>query len=159
MKKTLIATLLIASSAILSAQGGPRHSGPANNRGREMSSRDNGFRNSERYSNGPRSSAVYEGRPGNSRYAGPMNGGMYRNYRPEPVHVRFAPPAMRYRAAYAARPLMPGPGYVWIDGYYDYDGYEYVWVDGYWALPPYAYATWFAPSFRGGFFTGGYWGR
>ena len=33
------------------------------------------------------------------------------------------------------QPPCPGPGYVWVDGYYD----EYNnWIDGYWALPPYA---------------------
>jgi len=30
------------------------------------------------------------------------------------------------------RPACPGPGYVWIDGYYAPDG---VWVPGYWQAP------------------------
>lgn len=30
------------------------------------------------------------------------------------------------------RPICPGPGYVWMDGYYAPDG---VWVGGYWAPP------------------------
>ncbi|HYL78947.1 MAG TPA: hypothetical protein VEU96_32450 [Bryobacteraceae bacterium] len=55
----------------------------------------------------------------------------------------------------AYRPAYPGPGYVWVDGYYD--GYGN-WVDGYWSLPPYAGAYWVAPSFVGGRFIAGYWG-
>jgi len=30
------------------------------------------------------------------------------------------------------RPACPGPGYSWVDGYYDPNG---VWVAGYWAPP------------------------
>lgn len=32
----------------------------------------------------------------------------------------------------------PGPDYVWVNGYWDWDDYyrDYVWVDGTWALPP-----------------------
>ena len=33
--------------------------------------------------------------------------------------------------AYAAAPPCPGPGYVWVDGYYDGPA----WVRGYWTLP------------------------
>ncbi len=53
------------------------------------------------------------------------------------------------------RPPYPGPGYVWIDGYYD--GYGN-WYDGYWALPPYAGAFWVAPRHYGGHFYTGHWG-
>jgi hypothetical protein len=64
-------------------------------------------------------------------------------YGPAPVAV----------AAY--RPPCPGPGYVWIDGYYD--GYGR-WFDGYWAAPPYEGAYWVAPRNFGGHFYAGYWG-
>jgi len=30
----------------------------------------------------------------------------------------------------------PGPGYVWIQGYYDWNGERYVWIPGYWGYPP-----------------------
>ncbi|HEY2345179.1 MAG TPA: YXWGXW repeat-containing protein [Xanthomonadaceae bacterium] len=44
------------------------------------------------------------------------------------------------------QPPMPGPGYVWTPGYWDYaDGYY--WVPGTWVMPPYADAMW----------TPGYW--
>ena len=32
-----------------------------------------------------------------------------------------------------ARPACPGPGYTWVDGYYEPNG---GWVAGYWAPPP-----------------------
>ena len=55
----------------------------------------------------------------------------------------------------AYRPPCPGPGYIWINGYYD--GYGN-WIGGYWALPPYAGAYWVAPRYYGGHFYTGYWG-
>lgn len=30
----------------------------------------------------------------------------------------------------------PGPNYVWVPGYYAYDGRAYVWIGGRWARPP-----------------------
>ncbi len=63
-------------------------------------------------------------------------------YGPAPVAVAYRPPC-------------PGPGYVWIDGYYDSYGN---WSDGYWASPPYAGAYWVAPRYYGGHFYTGYWG-
>ena len=53
------------------------------------------------------------------------------------------------------QPPSPGPGYVWIDGYYDAYGN---WCAGYWTLPPYAGSYWIAPRFTGGHFYAGYWG-
>ena len=64
---------------------------------------------------------------------------------------RYAPPV----AVAAYRPMAPGPGYVWVDGYTDEYGN---WVDGYWALPPYAGAYWVAPRYYSGRFVAGYWG-
>lgn len=49
-----------------------------------------------------------------------------------------------------------GPGYVWIDGYNDVNGY---WVNGYCAVPPYGDDYWVAPGYFGGRWVGGYWGR
>ena len=68
---------------------------------------------------------------------------------PAPVAVP-APVAIN-----AYQPPCPGPGYVWIEGYYDEYGN---WYDGYWALPPYVGAFWVAPRFFGGHFYAGYWG-
>ncbi len=53
------------------------------------------------------------------------------------------------------QPPSPGPGYIWVAGYYDAYGN---WIDGYWAVPPYVGAYWVAPRLAGGHFYAGYWG-
>jgi hypothetical protein len=68
------------------------------------------------------------------------------------------PPAGGYGApagAYAG-PAACGPGYVWIEGYNDANGY---FVNGYCAVPPFSGAYWVAPGFFAGRFVAGYWGR
>jgi hypothetical protein len=52
------------------------------------------------------------------------------------------------------RPPYPGPGYVWVEGYYDPYG---DWIDGYWSLPPYTGAYWVAPRYTSGRYFTGYW--
>jgi WXXGXW repeat (2 copies) len=44
------------------------------------------------------------------------------------VRERPAPPVY-------ARPIAPGPGYVWIDGNWIANGRGYSWRPGYWAAP------------------------
>jgi hypothetical protein len=66
-----------------------------------------------------------------------------------------APESYPSGAGYEA-PAACGPGYVWIDGYTDANGY---FVNGYCTAPPFAGAYWVAPSFFGGRFVAGYWGR
>ena len=55
----------------------------------------------------------------------------------------IAPPPL---PAYS-QPAIPGPGYMWIPGYWGWNGAGYYWVPGYWALPPAAGLLW----------TPGYW--
>jgi hypothetical protein len=74
-------------------------------------------------------------------------------YAPAPVYAYGNPYANPGYVAY--RPPMPGPGYLWVDGYYD--GYGR-WFNGYWAVPPYAGAYWVAPRVYGGRWSAGYWG-
>lgn len=45
-------------------------------------------------------------------------------------------------------PPMPGAGYVWVPGYWAWDGSDYYWVPGTWVLPPTVGLLW----------TPGYWG-
>lgn len=57
----------------------------------------------------------------------------------------------------------PGPGYVWIDGFYDLRGTRWVLVPGYWARPPHPRAVWvrsyWEPYGRGYRFHRGHWRR
>jgi WXXGXW repeat (2 copies) len=75
------------------------------------------------------------------------------------VSVGIAPPPLPYYA----QPEIPGPGYIWTPGYWDYADGDYYWVPGTWVQAPYEGALW-TPGYWGwgdGFyvFHGGYWGR
>jgi hypothetical protein len=48
-----------------------------------------------------------------------------------------------------SRPFYPGPGYTWVDGYYDPYG---VWINGYWAPPVASFG--FAPRYDNRFYGG-----
>ena len=65
-----------------------------------------------------------------------------------------APPPPR---VVRVRPVMPGPGYMWVDGYWYVVGHRYRWHEGYWTLPPYAGARWVAPYHDGERWFDGYW--
>lgn len=76
---------------------------------------------------------------------GPAYGGYY-----------AAPPPAVY--AYAA-PVAPYPGYVFVNGYWNFVGGRYLWQRGYYARPPFAGAYWYGPRYYGGRYYSGYWGR
>jgi WXXGXW repeat (2 copies) len=59
------------------------------------------------------------------------------------VYVGAAPPALRYDAP---SPI-PGPGYVWTNGYWNVNGGRYVWRRGEWRKPPYEGAYWSHPHY------------
>jgi|SRR5665213_1377346 len=69
--------------------------------------------------------------------------------------IRIGPPP-RPRVV-RVRPVAPGPGYDWIDGYWYANGSRYKWHDGYWTRPPYEGAHWVAPHHDGQRFFDGYW--
>jgi len=54
------------------------------------------------------------------------------------VVVRVGPP----RAVVERRGPAPGRGYVWVNGYHNWDGNRHVWVPGRWERPPRAHARW-----------------
>ena len=54
-------------------------------------------------------------------------------------------------------PRQPGPGYVWVEGYYYPVGNKYRWHDGYWTRPPYQGARWVPSRYDGQMFYEGYW--
>ncbi len=76
-------------------------------------------------------------------------------YPPPPVAVYAPPPPP---PAYYV-PAAPGPGYVWVSGYYYPVGPRYVWRAGYWARRPFPGAYWVAPRYHGHRYYGGYWHR
>lgn len=42
----------------------------------------------------------------------------------------------------------PGPGYAWVNGYWDGRGGNWQWVRGSWVRPPRRGATWVGPAYR-----------
>ncbi len=73
------------------------------------------------------------------------------------VYIGAPPPPLRYEA----RPAIPGPGYIWSDGYYEPWQGRYRWHAGYWQRPPYQGAYWVHPHYdhydRGWGYHEGYW--
>jgi hypothetical protein len=49
------------------------------------------------------------------------------------VFVRVGPPPYQEEVVAVA----PGPGYVWVRGYWEWGGAAYYWVPGRWVAPPY----------------------
>jgi hypothetical protein len=76
---------------------------------------------------------------------------------PEEVIVTQDPPAPLYETVGVA----PGPGFIWIGGYYHWNGGSWVWYRGHYARPPHPGAVWIGPryEFRGGrrVYLRGYW--
>ena len=56
------------------------------------------------------------------------------------IYVNLTPP----RAVVERRVVAPGPGYIWQDGYQQWNGNSYVWVAGRWVRPPHRHARWTA---------------
>lgn len=59
----------------------------------------------------------------------------------------------------------PGGGFVWVAGFYQWNGRAYVWLPGRWVRPPYPHAVWvpatvtYVPARHGYVFVAGYWRR
>ena len=56
-------------------------------------------------------------------------------------------------------PPRPGPGYVWIRGYWRPMRGQYYWHAGYWSRRPYVRAYWVAPHYYHHRYYRGYWVR
>jgi hypothetical protein len=73
------------------------------------------------------------------------------------VVVSDAPPAPVYETVGIA----PGPGFLWIDGYYHWSGVRWVWYRGHYARPPHPGAAWVRARYevRGGrrVYIAGFW--
>ena len=59
------------------------------------------------------------------------------------VYIGSAPPPVRYEA----RPRAPGPGFSWIDGFYEPYRNQYRWHPGYWQQPPFQGAYYVHPHY------------
>ena len=73
------------------------------------------------------------------------------------LYVRVGPPA----PIYETRIVSPGPGFVWLPGYYQSEPRGYVWVPGRWERPPRARAQWVPARWvhdrRGWYVVEGHW--
>ena len=75
------------------------------------------------------------------------------------VFVRVAPP----RPVVERVVRRPAPGYVWVGGYYRWNGRAYLWTPGRWVYPPRPGAIWVAPHWEfvagrhGYVFVAGFW--
>ena len=73
------------------------------------------------------------------------------------VYVRVGPPA----PIVETRVVAPGPGYVWLPGFYSWNGIAYVWAPGRWERPTRARVRWVPGRWvhdrRGWYFVEGRW--
>ena len=69
------------------------------------------------------------------------------------IRIGPPPPARVVRVL----PASPGPGFIWVGGYWYPSGNHYKWHEGYWTRPPYEGAVWVGPRHEGGLFYDGYW--
>jgi hypothetical protein len=74
------------------------------------------------------------------------------------VFANFAPPELPVYE----QPICPVDGYIWIPGYWAWDGDDYYWVPGTWVEPPAVGYLWtpgyWAWNGQGFIFSAGYWG-
>jgi hypothetical protein len=142
MTRSLIATLVVAGG-LTPAMFGQQY--PQQYPPRQIDPSVNEPNRAGQYDNGQ-----YTGNPGYPAYADPAyDDNIQGDYAPAPPSV----PSYAYQ-----RPPMPGPGYSWVDGYWNFIGGRYSWVAGYWMVPPYAGGYWVAPRYSSGRFFRGYWG-
>ncbi len=59
-------------------------------------------------------------------------------------YVAYRVPAPPPPYAVGAVGYAPGPGYVWMDGFWNLNGGRWAWVNGRWGRPPHPHAAWVA---------------
>ena len=60
------------------------------------------------------------------------------------IHIAHSHPP---RARHEAIPPRPGEGYVWVAGYWGWQGDDWAWVPGRWEVPAQAGVTWVHPRY------------
>ena len=75
------------------------------------------------------------------------------------VYVQQRPP----HGIVEVRGVVPGPGYVWVPGYYQWRGSTYVWISGRYTLVERGYRSWVPGEWRhtrrGWYWVDGHWRR
>jgi hypothetical protein len=63
-----------------------------------------------------------------------------------PTYVAYRAPLPPPPAPYVVGTVgyAPGPGYVWVGGFWNLNGGRWAWVNGRWAVPPRPRAVWVA---------------
>jgi hypothetical protein len=69
------------------------------------------------------------------------------------VQIGAPPPPPRVEV----RSAVPGPEFVWVEGYWYPVGNHYKWHRGYWTRAPFAGALWVGPHYEGGHYFEGFW--
>ena len=59
-------------------------------------------------------------------------------------HVHIAPPHVRIET----RSVAPGPDYVWVGGFWDWQGDQWIWVPGRWDRPAERDVIWVSPRYE-----------
>jgi WXXGXW repeat (2 copies) len=75
---------------------------------------------------------------------GPGFAGYFVTAPPPAPPVYYAPPS-------------PGPGFVWVSGYYYPVGHRYEWRPGYWTRPPHGHSKWVEPRYHKNRYYPGHW--
>ena len=73
------------------------------------------------------------------------------------MYVEAPPPLLQSEVMVAS----PGPGFIWVSGYWGWRAGNHAWVHGHWERPPHPHSTWVQPRWehrgRGYVFIRGYW--
>jgi hypothetical protein len=78
-----------------------------------------------------------------------------------PAHAEVVVHTKPPHAVSERPPAPPGPGYMWINGYQQWDGSKFVWQPGHWQKPPREHAIWMGARWektpQGYVFIDGWW--
>ena len=73
------------------------------------------------------------------------------------IATRVGPPPPRVEVVGVA----PGPGFVWVRGFWRWEGDDYRWTPGHWTMAPHPRAVWVPGRWRhhprGWYWVDGYW--
>jgi hypothetical protein len=142
MRRIIPLSILVLIMAAGSAMAERRHDGRHDNRSnysQRNNSQRNYTRNDARWNNGRRSYVAQTRRPvhvSNGHYR--FNNGYSVRYSRPTFNVRYT--NYRVRPVLYVENYQPVPGYIWVRGNWNWNGYEWIWVSGHYAVDAsYAY--------------------